>query len=140
MPVNRHQNARTTPALRRERRESPRSLTALARRYHPSKPTVRQWRRRAETADRAHGPQRWPTTRSAPQEAIMVALRQMLLLPLDDRLAVPGAGVGAGVSRSGLDRGRRRSGVSDRAVRRPQEATPRPRARPSRTTHLDASL
>ena len=54
MPVNRHQKARTTPAIRQELRESPLSMAALARRYHLSKATVRQWWRREETADRSH--------------------------------------------------------------------------------------
>ena len=54
MPVNRHQKARTTPAIRRERREATLPIAELARRYHLSKATVRQWWRREETADRSH--------------------------------------------------------------------------------------
>ena len=50
MQVNLHKNARTTPAIRRELRESPLPIAELARRYHLSKATVRKWRRRAETA------------------------------------------------------------------------------------------
>ncbi len=34
MQVNLHKNARTTPAIRRELRESPLSIAELARRYH----------------------------------------------------------------------------------------------------------
>ena len=43
MPVNRHQQARTTPAIRQELRESPLSMAALARRYHLTQATGRQW-------------------------------------------------------------------------------------------------
>ena len=52
MPVNLHQNARTTPAIRRELREATLPIAALARRYHLSQATVRQWRaaRRPPTA------------------------------------------------------------------------------------------
>ena len=41
MPVNRHQQARTTPAIRQELRESPLSMAALARRYHLTQATGR---------------------------------------------------------------------------------------------------
>jgi transposase InsO family protein len=113
MQLNLHKNARTTPAMRREWRESTASTAELARRYHLSKATVRQWRRREEVGDRSHRPQRLHTTRSPAQEAIVVALRQTLLLPWDDLLAVTRAFIREGVSRSGLDRCLRRHGVSD---------------------------
>ncbi len=61
MHVNRHKNARTTPAIRRELRASPLPIAALARRYRLSQATVRQWRRCEETADRSH---RLQTTRA----------------------------------------------------------------------------
>ena len=124
MQVNLHKNARTTPAIRRELRESPLSIAELARRYGLSKPTVRKWRARADTADRSHCPQRLQTTLSAPQEAIVVALRQTLLLPLDDLLAVTREFVCEGVSRSGLDRCLRRHGVSDLKALLPREDAP----------------
>ena len=125
MQVNLHKNARTTPAIRRELRESPLSIAELARRYGLSKPTVRKWRRRADTADRSHCPQRLQTTLSAPQEAIVVALRRTLLLPLDDLLAVTREFVCEDVSRSGLDRCLRRHGVSDLKALMPQEDAPK---------------
>jgi transposase-like protein len=84
MHVNLHKIARTTPTIRREWRESPLPIAELARRYHLSQATVRQWRRRAETTDRSHRPHRRHTPRSPAQEAVVVALRQSLLLPLDD--------------------------------------------------------
>ncbi len=82
MQLNLHQNAHTTPAIRRALRASTVPIAALARRYHLSKATVRQWRQREAVADRSHRPQRLHTTLSPAQEAIVVALRQTLLLPL----------------------------------------------------------
>ena len=40
----------------------------------------------APTGDASHRPQRLQTTLSAAQEAVVVALRETLLLPLDDLL------------------------------------------------------
>jgi len=125
MHLNLHKNARTTPAIRRELRESTLPTAALARRYGLSEPTVRKWRGRADGADRSHCPHRLQTTLSAPQEAIAVALRCSLLLPLDDLLAVVREFVCEGVSRSGLDRCLRRHGVSDLKALMPQEDAPK---------------
>jgi len=47
------------------------------------------------------------------QEAVVAALRETLLLPLDDLLAVTREFIHPEVSRSGLDRGLRRHGVSN---------------------------
>ena len=137
MPVNRHQKARTTPAIRQELRESPLSMAALARRYHLTQATGRQWRRRAETTDRSHRPHHLhPTctppaphlhpTRSPAPAAVVVARRQSWLLPRDDRLAVTRAFLNAGVSRSGLDRCRRRPGVADLQALLPRDASGKP--------------
>jgi transposase InsO family protein len=125
MQLKLHKNARTTPAIRRELRESTLSIAELARRYGLSKPTVRKWRRRADSADRSHTPHRLQTTLNAPQEAIVVALRRTLLLPLDDLLAVTREFSCEGVSRSGLDRCLRRHGVSDLKALRPREDVPK---------------
>ncbi len=130
MHVNLHKIARTTPTIRREWRESPLPIAELARRYHLSQATVRQWRRRAETTDRSHRPHRRHTPRSPAQGAVVVALRQSLLLPLDDLLAVTRAFLNAGVSRSGLDRCLRRHGVSDLKALLPREASGKPAYQP----------
>ncbi len=126
MQVNLHKNARTTPAIRRELRESTLSIAELARRYHLSKATVRKWRRREETADLSHRPHRLQTTLSPAQEAVVVALRQSLLLPLDDLLAVTREFIHEGVSRSSLDRCLRRHGVSDLQALLPREEGAKP--------------
>ena len=57
---------------------------------------------------------------------MVVARRQSWLLPRDDRLAVTRAFLNAGVSRSGLDRCRRRPGVADLQALLPRDASGKP--------------
>jgi len=140
MQLNLHKHARTTPAMRREWRESTAPLAALARRYHLSKATVRQWRQRADGADRSHRPQRRHTTLSPAQEAIVVALRHTLLLPWDDLLAVTREFIPEGVSRSGLDRGLRRQGVLDLKALAPRRKRAWRRQQPFKMMCLASSL
>lgn len=106
-------NARTTPTIRQALRESTLPVAELARRYGLSQTTVRKWRHRDDSVDRSHCPRRLQTTLSAQQEAIVVALRRTLLLPLDDLLAVTRELIHPGASRSGLHRCLRRHGVSN---------------------------
>ena len=54
------------------------------------------------------------------QEQVVVALRQTLLLPLDDRLVVTREVIHPEVSRSGLNRCLRRHGVSNLRALIPQ--------------------
>ncbi len=112
MNLNLHKNARTTPAIRQELRESTQSERELAREYHLNRATVRQWRRRDTGADASHRPHRLHTTLTPAQELVVIELRTTLLLPLDDLLAVTREFLNPDVSRSGLDRCRRRQGVS----------------------------
>ena len=56
------------------------------------------------------------------QEAVVAALRETLLLPLDDLLAVTREFIHPEVSRSGLDRGLRRHGVPNLKTLMPWEA------------------
>jgi transposase InsO family protein len=60
------------------------------------------------------------TTLTSAQEAVVVELRRMLLLPLDDLLAVCREFLNPDVSRSGLDRCLRRHGVSNLNALRPK--------------------
>ena len=86
MNIQLHQNARTTPAMRLELRAQPQSVSnrALAEAYHLNRHTVAKWRQREMLRT---APQRLQTTLSAGQ-VVVVALRETLLLPLDDLLAV----------------------------------------------------
>ena len=88
MNLNLHKNARTTPAIRQELRESTKSERELAREYHLNRATVRQWRRRDTGQDASHRPHRLHTTLTPAQELVVIELRKTLLLPLDDLLAV----------------------------------------------------
>ncbi len=120
MNLNLHKNARTTPAIRQELRESTKSERELAREYHLNRATVRQWRRRDTGADASHRPHRLHTTLTPAQELVVIELRTTLLLPLDDLLAVTREFLNPDVSRSGLDRCLRRQGVSNLQALIPQ--------------------
>ena len=122
MHINLHKNARTTPAIRRELQASTEPTKVLARRYHLSPITVRKWRTRVAVEDASHRPHTLHATLSPAQEVLVVELRRLLLLPLDDLLAVTHEFINDQVSRSGLDRCLRRHGVSRLADLVPREA------------------
>ena len=121
MVIQLHKNARTTPAIRRELQESSLSNKALAELYNLNRHTVAKWRSREGTADASHRPHRIQATLSPAQEAVVVVLREALLLPLDDLLAVTREFIHPDVSRSGLDRCLRRHGVADIKTLIPKE-------------------
>ena len=112
MPIRLHKNARTTPAVRQEIRESALSERALAKKHGIARATARKWKGRDSVADASHRPHILHTTLTPAQEAIVVYLRHALLLPLDDLLAVTREFLNPAVSRSGLDRCLRRHGVA----------------------------
>jgi hypothetical protein len=123
---------RTTPAGRAEIAASHEPVAVLARRYGVSELTIRKWRSRDSVFDRPHTAHRLQTTLTPVQEAIAVALRRTLLLPLDDLLAVVREFLAPEMSRSGLDRCLRRHGVGRLADLTPQPAAPPPVSRPGR--------
>ena len=106
-----HPQARTTPRIRAEIRASTESTAQLARRYNISEPTVLKCKSRDSVHDRSHRPHKLSTTLSAAQEAIVIELRRLLLLPLDDLLVITREFICAHASRSGLNRCLRRHGV-----------------------------
>ena len=126
MHIRLHQNARTTPAIRRELQASTLPTAVLARQYHVSEETVRKWRARADVHDASHCPRRLQTTLTPAQEAVVVELRKTTRLPLDDLLAVVHAFINPAASRSGVDRCLRRHGVSRLADLQPKEDAPKP--------------
>ena len=101
MNLNLHKNARTTPAIRQELRESTQSERELAREYHLNRAMVLQWRRRDKGQDASHRPHRLHATLTPAQELVVVELRKTLFLPLDDLLAVTREFINPNVSRSG---------------------------------------
>lgn len=106
-----HPEARTTPRTRAGIKASASPLTELAERYDITVATARKWTSRQTTEDRSHRPHQLSTTLTAGQEALVVELRRLLLLPLDDRRVVTREFINLAVSRSGLDCGLRRHGV-----------------------------
>ena len=108
-----HPCARTTPRTRAEINASSAGITALADLYNITVATARKWKGRDDSEDRSHRPHNLKTTLTPAQELLVVELRRMVLLPLDDLLAITREFINAAVSRSGLDRCLRRHGVSD---------------------------
>ena len=107
-----HPQARTTPRTRAEIHSCPDSSTELALRYNTTIATARKWRSREDMQDRSHCPHTLNTTLTPGQEALVVELRRMLLLPLDDLLALTREFINPDVSRSGLNRCLVRHGVA----------------------------
>lgn len=107
-----HPRARTTPRTRAEIKASSATPGQLAERYNITAATARKWKQRDSCEDLSHRPHTLHTTLLPVQEAIAVELRRLLLLPLDDLLAVVREFINPDVSRAGLDRCLRRHGVS----------------------------
>ncbi|BAC08272.1 tll0721 [Thermosynechococcus vestitus BP-1] len=110
-----HANARTTPRIRREIQQAPASIShrELARRYGIHRHTVAKWRKRATVEDKSTRPHRLQTTLTEAQELVIVEVRKLLLLPLDDLLVLARTFLNPNLSRSALDRCLRRHGVSN---------------------------
>lgn len=109
MMIALHKNAATTPAIRRKIAQGDESVAVLAMRYCVSEDTVRKWKKRDSFDDRSHTAHRLQTTLTPAQEIVVVELRRMLLLPLDDLLAITREFLNPDVSRSGLLRRLRRT-------------------------------
>lgn len=125
MMIALHKNARTTPAVRQEIASSGETAVVLAARYGVTEQTIYKWKGREVFTDRSHTAHRLQTTLTPAQEAIAVELRRLLLLPLDDLLAVTREFLCPEVSRSRLNRCLRRHGVGNLNAlkpQRPQEA------------------
>ena len=107
-----HPLARTTPRVRTEIRASNAGVTELAQRYNISVATARKWKDRDDVLDRSHRAHDLGTTLSLAQEAVVVEIRRLCLLPLDDLVSITRRFIHAGASRSGISRLLRREGVS----------------------------
>ena len=62
MTIRLHQQARTTPAVRREIQASHPSERQLARQYELTRSTIRTWKHRNSVEDASHRPHTLPTT------------------------------------------------------------------------------
>ena len=128
MLISLHKQATTTPKVRQAIQASDEPARVLSERFGVTEQTVYKWRRRDSVDDRSHTPHRLRTTLSPAQEAVAVALRTSLLLPLDDLLAVVREFLNPDVSRSGLDRCLRRHGAGN--LRELKGKAPRPSHKP----------
>jgi len=108
-----HPLARTTPRTRSEMHASSLSTQALAEQYNITRTTARKWKNREDSEDRSHCPHVLKTTLNPLQEALVVELRQTLLLTLDDLVAITREYINPLASRSGIDRCLRRHGMSN---------------------------
>ena len=123
-----HPLARTTPRVRAEIRNSNAGVTALAELYNISVATARKWKGREDVLDRSHRAHDLGTTLSLAQEAVVVEIRRLCLLPLDDLVSITRRFIHAGASRSGISRLLRRAGVAklaDLQMKEEGEDTPK---------------
>ena len=130
-----HSNARTTPKVRQEIQAAPSTVTnaALARKYGITKLTVSKWRHRNGVEDGSHRPHKLHTTLTEAQEAVVVSLRELLLLSLDDLLVVAREFLNPDLSRSALDRCLRRHGVSSLKAMLREDEGDDSKAKPTKT-------
>ena len=104
MILSLQKNATTTPAIRAKIAAGEEPAAALAGPYGVTIETIYRWRGRTSFEDRSHTAHQLAKTLIPAQGAVAVELRRMLLLPLDDLLAVTREFLNPDVSRSGLDR------------------------------------
>jgi len=116
-----HPMARTTPRTRAEIHESQATLAEVAQAYNISRGTARKWRNRSDHLDRSHRAHELPTTLSPAQELIVMEIRRLCLLPLDDLVSVTREFINVKASRSGISRLLRREGMSKLADLLPQQ-------------------
>ena len=124
MLISLHKQAATTPKIRAAIQASTEPAWRVAERYGISMQTVWKWQSRNSMHDRSDTSHRLQSTLTPAQEAVALALRKSLLLPLDDLLSVVREFLNPHVSRSGLDRCLRRHGVGNLRALKP--ALPRP--------------
>jgi transposase InsO family protein len=99
-----HPQARTTPKIRQEIKDSGLSDRQAATVFNISRATAAKWLRRDDTQDRSHRALTQKATLTPPQEAVVLSLRETLYLPLDDLLYITKQYINPDVSRSGVAR------------------------------------
>lgn len=107
-----HPQARTTPKIRQEIKDSGLSDREAAKVFNITRATAAKWLKRDDVQDRSHRAHTLHTTLSPTQEAIVLSLRQSLYLPLDDLLYITREYINAAVSRAGIARLLKREGMS----------------------------
>lgn len=84
--------------------------------------TIYRWRGRTSTQDRSHQPHHLATSLSPLEEALVIELRKLLALPLDDITEAMRRCVNPKLSRSAIHRCLQRHGIS----RMPKSDKPKP--------------
>jgi transposase len=107
-----HPQARTTPKIRQEIKDSGLSDREAARVFNITRATAAKWLKRDDVQDRSHRAHTLHTTLTATQEAVVLSLRQTLYLPLDDLLFITRQYINPEVSRSGIARLLKREGMA----------------------------
>ena len=102
--------------MREEIKASSLSPAQLAKKYNITIPTSQKWQQRDSVEDRSHRPHKLNTTLTPAQEVVVVTLREMLLLSIDDLLVITQEFINPDVSRSGLGRCLVRHKVNNLAV------------------------
>ena len=80
--------ARATPKVRAAIQASDAPASVLAERFGTTEQTVYKWRHRDSVHDRSPTPHQLQTTLTPAPEAVAVALRRVLLVSIDDLLAL----------------------------------------------------
>jgi transposase-like protein len=129
-----HPQARTTPKVRKEIKNSSLSPAQLAKKYNITIPTAQKWQERNSVEDRSHRPHTLNTTLSEVHELIVIELRRTFLLALDDLLVVTRTFINPDASRSGLARCLVRHQVNDlRALKASQNPEAESGKKPPKT-------
>lgn len=137
MQMRLHANATTTPRVRECIRRSPASVAVLAGELGVSETTVRRWRGRASVEDRSSRPRAVRTSLSAAEEALVVELRRLGRLSLDDVVEVMRRCVNPRLSRSAVHRALVRHGVAGAPPAARDEPAPFVTDAPASFVHLD---
>lgn len=104
--------ARTTPKIRQEIKDSGLSERQAAKIFNTTRAAAKKWLKRDDVQDHSYRAYTLHTTLSAAKESIILALRQSLYLPLDDLLFITRQYINSEVSRSGIARLLKRKGMS----------------------------
>jgi transposase len=88
MSIRIHPQARTTPKIRQEIKDSGLSDRQAAKVFNITRATAAKWLGRDDTQDRSHRALTQKATLTPPQEAVVLSLRETLFLPLDDLLYI----------------------------------------------------
>lgn len=79
-----HSNAKTTPKIREEIRNSKESIARLAERLSLNPKTVQKWRKAESVLDKRSGPKEPKSVLSTAEQQVICAFRRSTKLPLDD--------------------------------------------------------